>query len=555
MSNALLVGISGLRAHQEKLQVIGNNLANVDTTAYKSSRALFSDLVYQTVKEANSGAIGIEGSVNPSQVGSGTTLAQIDRDLSQGNLEQTGRTLDMAIEGSGYFVLQNADGPAFTRAGAFGISKSGILVNPSTGTPLQRVGDAGEPDGVNPGFQTNGDNQINVPLGARFPSLASSSIAITGSIPRDATASIANVLQSGRFLAGGVAATETTPLNDLDVNESAYGANDEIRISGIDVDGSPVTVNIQVDASTTVGDLVTAIDAAFTNADVVFGNGTIQATAQTPGNSRLTIRLDDRIDTGTGATNFSTVQLTDLIEGTDATSVSFTSTEVFNVRGSSLTLDLDLTKQDDGSWTLTADIDPELGTIVDGTVTDIRFADDGSIIQFGGSETGDVRFVLRYDDIQLDQEIEVGFGDIGTLSGLSQTGDDVSSLIAEANGYANGTFNDITVDADGKIFGIADNGIRFPLAQIAIASFSNPDGLKALGNNEFVETLASGTALIGTALGGGRGAIRPGQLEGSNVDLTAEFARLIIAQRGFSANARTVTVTDQILEELTNIIR
>ena len=200
-------------------------------------------------------------------------------------------------------------------------------------------------------------------------------------------------------------------------------------------------------------------------------------------------------------------------------------------------------------------MDPDLGTVVDGTVTDIRFADDGSIIQFGGAADGDIRFVLRFNDIQLDQEIEIGFGEIGTLSGLSQTGDDVSSLIAEANGYANGTFNDITVDADGKIFGVADNGIRFPLAQIAIASFSNPDGLKTLGNNEFVETLASGSALIGAALGGGRGAIRPGQLEGSNVDLTAEFARLIIAQRGFSANARTVTVTNQILEELTNIIR
>ena len=228
---------------------------------------------------------------------------------------------------------------------------------------------------------------------------------------------------------------------------------------------------------------------------------------------------------------------------------------MLDTRGSSFTMDLNLTKQEDGSWSLTGDIDPTIGEIVDGSVTGIRFADDGTLVQFGGTGNGDSRFVLRLNDQSEDQIIDVNFGELGSLDGLSQTGDSVSTPLGEANGYANGVFEKVSTDADGVVFGIADNGVRFPLAQLAIANFRNSNGLKGIGDNQFEETLASGAALLGSALSGGRGAIRAGQLEGSNVELTAEFTRLIIAQRGFSANARTVTVTDEVLEELTNIIR
>lgn len=557
MPNSLLVGISGLRSHQEMLQIIGNNLANVDTTAFKSSRVLFSDLVYQSIKEASSGSTGILGSVNPVQAGSGARVSQIDRNLAQGNLQQTGRQLDLAIEGSGYFVLQKADGPVYTRAGAFGISNDGALVDPATGTPLQRIGDVGEPDGVNPAFQVNGDSRINVPLGARIPGLATSMLEISGTIPRNATASIANVLSSSdQFLTGGVAATLSTPLNDLDINVANYSTGDEIRISGTDVDGTPVTSLLPVTATTTLGDLVNAVDAAFAGADVGLSNGTMTATAQEPGLSQMAIRIDDNSqDSGPGSSLFTNLQLVDSVEGTEATSVSFSSTQVFNVRGSSFSIDLNLTKQADDSWTLTGALDPSIGVLTDATVTGIRFADDGSLVQFGGTDTGDSRFIMNLNDIDGEQVIDLSFGEIGTLAGLSQTGDSISTPLGEADGYANGVFESVSIDADGKIFGIADNGVRFPLAQIAVAAFRNPNGLKGIGDNQFVESLASGTALVGSALSGGRGAIRPGQLEDSNVDLTAEFTRLIVAQRGFSANARTVTVTDEILEELTNIIR
>lgn len=564
MANSLLVGISGLRSHQEMLQVIGNNLANVDTTAFKSSRVLFSDLVYQSIKEAQSGATGIIGSVNPIQAGSGTNLAQVDRNDAQGNLEQTGRQLDLAIEGAGYFVLQTASGPVYTRAGAFGISNDGTLVDPSTGTPLQRIGDTGEPDGANPAFQVNGDDSIKIPLGARIPGLQTSQLDITGTIPRNATAQLANVVHSeSRFLTGGNIATLSTLLNDLDINIVDHIPGDLIRIAGNDVDFTPISVEFAVDNTTTMADLVSAVDAAYPGADVTFSNGRIVATSTTKGISHLNIRLDyiqppanpDGSIPPHGETEFSSIPMVDQVEGTEATSVSFASTQVFDTRGSSFTLDLNLTKQEDDSWSLTAEIDPTIGTIVDGSVTGIRFADDGTLVQFGGTSNGDSRLVLRLNDQSEDQIIDVNFGDLGSLEGLSQTGDAVSTPLGEADGYANGVFEKVSTDADGIIFGIADNGVRFPLAQLAIANFRNTNGLKGIGDNQFEETLASGPALLGSALSGGRGAIRAGQLEGSNVELTAEFTQLIIAQRGFSANARTVTVTDEVLEELTNIIR
>ena len=123
MGNSLLTGISGLRTHQEMLSVIGNNLANVDTTSFKASRILFSDLIYQSLREGSSSSSGLVGSVNPIQAGSGVQVSQIDLDLAQGNLAQTGRPMDVALEGDGYFVLQGPDGPVYSRAGAFGVDQ------------------------------------------------------------------------------------------------------------------------------------------------------------------------------------------------------------------------------------------------------------------------------------------------------------------------------------------------------------------------------------------------------------------------------------------------
>lgn len=557
MGNSLLTGISGLRTHQEMLSVIGNNLANVDTTSFKASRILFSDLIYQSLREGSSASSGILGSVNPIQAGSGVQVSQIDLDLTQGNLAQTGRSMDVALEGDGYFLLQGPDGPLYSRAGAFGIDQEGTLVDPATGMPVQRYGEIGEPDGINPGYQVNGDGRINVPLGSRIAGKESTSLDVNGQIPRVATATVAHVLSSsGSFLTSGTLATTGTLLNDLDINVTPYTSGDQIRITGTDVDGNSVIERYSVGPTTTIGNVLDEVRASFPGATIDFVDGKFVATANTAGLSSLYIRLDDEVpDSGTGISNFSDIPMVDTVEGTIATSVSFTSSPVYTSRGSSYTMDMNLTKQLDGTWTLTATVDPSVGTMVDGTVTGIRFADDGSLIQVGGTGTGDINLIVDLKEAVADQTVSVSLGDIGTLNGLSQTGDFGSAPLAEADGYSSGVFERVSIDADGMMFGVADNGVRFELAQLAIASFSNPSGLKSVGGNTFTSTLASGTAKVGTALSGGRGTVRAGQLEDSNVDLTVEFTRLIIAQRGFSANAKTITVTDEVLQELTSIIR
>lgn len=128
-------------------------------------------------------------------------------------------------------------------------------------------------------------------------------------------------------------------------------------------------------------------------------------------------------------------------------------------------------------------------------------------------------------------------------------------MAALQNGFAPGSLASINVSSDGIIAGVATNGRTFEVAQLAIASFRNVKGLQGRGNNLYEESLNSGPVQLGTALSGDRGSISVGQLEGSNVDIAFEFTRLIVAQRGFSANARTITVTDEVLEELTNLIR
>ena len=157
---------------------------------------------------------------------------------------------------------------------------------------------------------------------------------------------------------------------------------------------------------------------------------------------------------------------------------------------------------------------------------------------------------LQFDGISSPQQLRLDFGGSGTSEGLTQF-DSQPALKYQQDGFGAGTLNSISVSGDGMLFAVASNGSIFPIAQLAIASFQNRKGLAAIGNNAFEQSLNSGPPQIG----GHHGTVKAGQLESSNVDIAYEFTQLIVAQRGFSANARTVTVSSEVLEELTNIIR
>jgi flagellar hook protein FlgE len=555
MANSLLTGISGLRGHQKMLEVVGNNLANLNTTAYKTSRTLFSDLMYEIQRGTSSSSSGLLGSVNSVQIGTGSRLSQVDLNFAQGNLESTGNDLDLAMDGGGFFVASSGERTFFTRAGAFSLDESGYLSDPSTGFLVRRFGPTGEPNGDLPAFQTPGDDRVYVPKGVSIPGQVSTQMEIKGNLSSTSTGPVAQeVMTSTPLLSGGLPATLTTQLSNLDSNTVNYIAGDKILISGRRTDGSTPTVSeLILTPTSTVGDLVAALNSSFAGATVTLdGLGNIVGTADATGPSFLSMSFSDG-PTNTGRSDFEDHEIILTRTGKDADTV-FQSVEVFDESGAGHTIGLTMTKQADQSWTLVASVSPTEGTILDSLVEGISFQPDGSFAQVTGSGVGDSNITVQFRGQPASQTINLRFGTPAQFDGLTALGQ-ASRLQLTPDGFPPGELAEVQIDTDGKVFGLASNGLKIPLAQLAIASFRNPDGLVAIGNNYYTSSLASGNPDIGTALSGSRGALRAGQLEGSNVDLALEFTRLIIAQRGFSANARTITVTDEILQELTSIIR
>jgi len=564
MANSLLTGISGLRGHQKMLEVVGNNLANLNTTAFKSSRVIFSDLMYEVQRNSSSASGGQLGSVNGVQIGTGSRVSQVDLNFQQGNLEATGNTYDLAIDGGGFFVGMSGNTSYFTRAGVFAVDDNGYLSDPASGHLLQRFGTLGEPDGINPSFQNFGDNRIYVPVGASIAGKISEKITVSGNLSASTTGPVSQKLLTSAFLSGGSPATLSTKLSDLDTNTADYVTGDLLRIGGFKAGGSSVSATMSINGepagpgdppASTLGDLINQLNASFPDAAISLGaDGRIVALANATGPSRLEISIADN-DTNVGRTDLDENEFVLGAKGKDADRVSQT-VQVFDESGAAHTIRLDLTKQADGTWNIKTIVDPSVGTALDDQVNGIKFLPDGSFGQVAGTGVGDANITVQFNGQVNPQTIDLSFGIPGTSNVLTQRGDGLlEAPVAYADGFKPGTINEVSIDTNGKVIGLVSNGVRIQLAQLAIASFRNTDGLVSIGGNYYQSSLASGEPQMGAATSGDRGAIRSGQLEGSNVDLALEFTRLIIAQRGFSANARTITVTDQVLQELTSIIR
>jgi flagellar hook protein FlgE len=179
--NALFVGASGLTANSTALDVVGNNLANINTTGYKAQRTLFRDMMYQTTS-AGSAATQNIGGTNPVQFGFGVGIGSIDSLLGQGSLNPTGRNLDAGIQGTGFFVTTDGNQTFYTRAGGFGVDSSGFLIDPGTGNRVQRTGTVGEPTATAPGFQVPGSQDIRVPIGAGLAGLPTTAVGYQGNL-------------------------------------------------------------------------------------------------------------------------------------------------------------------------------------------------------------------------------------------------------------------------------------------------------------------------------------------------------------------------------------
>ena len=548
MPNSLNTGVSGLLAHQRQLDMVANNLANLNTTGYKTQRIVFSDLLYESLQPASNGNGVTIGGTNPIEVGAGVRTAQIGRNFSQGSFNATGQPLDFALKGDGFFVVSDSNRNYFTRAGSFSLDQSGFLIDPATGYPVMRFGPTGETNLSGPSFQQAGDNRIKIPMGETILGSPTSLIELTGTLNADSLGPAQQVLTSANgFMSGGVAAANATLLNDLDTNSGAYVPGDQLILSGNNSDGTPFSFNMAADNTTTVGDIITAINGTITGANASLdAQGNIVLTSDDFGPSTVALSIQD--DPGnTGSTDFISHTLVATTIGWSGDILSG-QTEINDIRGGVHTLGYEFQKTGTNQWNLQISLPDGDGTVVNGLIEDIRFSDDGTILSVGGVPNPLTNVTLNFDGILEDQSFGID------VEGLYQISSPFSMSI-EQDGLEPGKLVSVRVNSDGLLQGVSSSGQLFDLAQMAIALFRNPQGLSASGNNYFEATLNSGVVDLGAAGSSGRGTVRAGQLEGSNVDVAYEFTQLIVAQRGFSANARSITVADEILEELTNIIR
>ncbi len=551
MNSALLAGVSGLEAHQKMLDVAGNNLANVNTNGFKSSRVTFAELLSQTLREASQPNQNL-GGTNPMQIGSGVQVASVGRDIGQGTLINTGQPLDMAIEGAGYFVLNDGQRDVYTRVGSFAVDSDYYLVDPATGNRLQRIGS----EGVADGFQDASSNDIRIPYDVALPAKSTETLSYTGNLSANLTDPTVNVLSSGtEYTKDGAVASENMLLTDLD-QASGLVDGDQIEITGTDHDGNPVSVTFDVfDAgvSKTVGDLLTAISNSFPGSTASLASGQIVLTDDQSGYSQTDLLL--RMSAGSTGT----LELPRFFKVVSAGGLATrdTNVEIFDSQGISHVLSASFVRTDTANtWDLvltniTGDVE-----LVDRRVKGITFLANGSYGGLGGASPDSASFQLRFaHDPTNTRTISVNLGTIGEFNGLSQFGGASTVAPSGQDGYASGWLSSLSVNKEGVLVGVFTNGIRRDLAAICLATFQNPAGLESIGNNYFTTSTNSGDAVPTKALAGGAGAVRGGSLEKSNVEVAAEFVNMIQAQNGFQANARTIRVANEMLRELTNLIR
>ncbi len=553
MGNALLAGVSGLKAHQTMLDVTGNNLANVNTYGFKGSRTVFADMLSGTLREATEPTENT-GGTNPIQVGSGTQVASVDRIMNQGGLVTTGQPLDMAIEGEGYFVLNNGQTDVFTRVGSFAVDSDYYLVDPGTGYRVQRFGTEGEEEG----FQTN--DSVKIPYDVTLEAQATANISVSGNLNGDTSSPTTNVLGSGLKYTAGEMVTVTTLLTDLN-QTSGLVDGDEIQITGADSDGTLVSATyIIADAATAeVGDLLTAINGAFGGATASVFNGEIRLTDDAAGYSRTDMMLEF---TGTGGGvptgTFTMPRYFQILEAGGEASRDV-SIEIFDSQGIGHNLGASFISNSTGDWDLIiTSLTGEVDALNDRRISGITFQENGNYGGIEGTPPDDPTFSVTFSNAPgTVRVIEVDFGVVGGRQ-ITVSGEDVgiaSVSIYDQDGYTSGQLASMSVTQEGIISGLFTNGVTKNIASIGMAVFQNPAGLAVLGNNYFTSSGNSGDPVFTRGMSSGAGTVRGGSLEQSNVDVAAEFVNLIQAQNGYQANARTIKVANEMLRELANLIR
>lgn len=550
MISALFCGVSGMRNHLVRMNVVGHNIANINTIGFKSSRVTFAEMMAQTLRAAAAPG-GELGGTNPVQYGLGMVIRSTDINLGQGGLELTGQVTDLAIQGDGFFVLSDGEREYYSRAGNFTFDSKGYLVAPGTGLVVQ--GRMADSSGRIYSGATIGD--IQLPLGEKVPGEATTSVSYNSNLNADTSAEV----EDGTHDAAGLFARG-------EANAFLSGLTAGTTTVTVDWGGTPHTYTYVAsdtgsssDDFHTLDDLLAEITNDFTDLGAtLLSTGKIQFTNNAGSTKDLTITsTDSDLQKALAAANGSyaaeATDTTDAFYYTDKEKVHSTSISVYDSLGHTHTVTMNFVKLEDNKWFWRVTLSgSEL--ISGGDTGTITFNSDGSLKSFAYDE-GATSFKFDPNNGAETVTIDFEMGTVGGFDGVTQFAAPTTVVASGQDGYGMGTLSRVSFDNTGLITGQFSNGVNKTLGQIILADFSNRAGLSRVGDNLFEATANSGPALKGVAGTTVNGSIASGYLEMSNVDLAQEFVNMIITQRGFQANARVITTTDDLLTELVNLKR
>jgi flagellar hook protein FlgE len=559
MLTSLFTGVSGLSSNGQGLSVVGDNIANSNTVGFKGSRTVFADILSSSL-----------GGGAAFQVGRGAFIQNVQAVFGQGTLETSSNPLDMAIEGDGFFILKDTSGAQYyTRAGQFTLDKDGNIVNPE-GLLLQGK--------LLTGTQAGQVSTINV-ASLNSPPNQTSSVTVAANL--------------------NSATTSKDPLSGTADSFTIDASNQTLVV---DIGGTPYTISVATGTYDGAG-LATAIQSALNAAPIPVGDRDFTVTYTAGGDGRppkfaiskaagtFTPKWGDATTTieqiigfrsvtpSAAAASFTADYVAVGFDPNKASTTSDFSTSItvydslgyghlvtVYFRKTAESVDLDGTGSETTTgnrwhwYALVQASDSTQGQVQVGSQGYLEFDTDGRLVrdvQQYGVSPGAFDFT---GGVTQAQAINFDFG-TGTAAGGSgrdattQYGSANSVIFQTQDGYASGSLKSLTVDNTGTMVGAFTNGQTLEIAEIYLARFIAPTQLTKQGRNLYTESAASGSPIIGSPNTSGRGRVMASSLETSNVDLAEEFVRMIAFQRGFQANTRVITTTDDMLTELMQLKR
>lgn len=561
MMRSMYSAVSGLKTHQTKMDVIGNNIANVNTVAFKSSSVVFQDVLYQMTSNASgANAATGTGGVNAKQIGLGVTTGATNLSITtSGAAETTGRAFDIRLSDqstTNFFVVNNGSENLFTRAGSFYVDGAGNLCMTSTGYTVM-------------GWQVD---------------------PTTGNIKKD-TVSALRVMQTSNLTSAPEATTQANVSGIIDKNDKDVLSDNGLvkTLTFFDNLGYSYTARFAMKSTGTDGKYTVELEKILNsdgttfydpeNSNVVlsdiFGAKTTNATLGTYSQVQSGYYYDsanDQFYVGSDAKGTKIIwdPATNSFKDEKTPATTHSLKQVYGISNAmfaKITGKKAKATVKDGTLTITGDVTDyaiDFST-KDGTFSGVGERDtynaDGSVNK-AGSKANTVTLNMsklgnnptQFDDITIDFSGLKDANNGGKSTAVMSTGSIDDGVTGK--GKKLGAMIGISIDNNGLITGTYDNGNKETLGQIAVAQFANASGLEKVGENCYRTTLNSGEFDgIGVEISADGSSMTSGELEMSNVDLSTEFTQMIITQRGFQANSRIITTSDTLLEELVNLKR